>query len=191
MTDVLYVPKLTSNLFSVNAATLKGNVISFVHKYCWIRNKKKKLIGTGSLMGKLYILNYEVSNSPANKATIAGETEGSGKINLWQQRLAYVNVKQLQQLVKNSEGVDLQPEGKRNFCEVCVHGMMHWLPHTALKDINPKRDYNWYTPICVGQCKPSHLAEIVTSLLLLMTILITVGPTSWEKNLRLLKNSRK
>ena len=36
MTDVLYVPKLTSNLFSVNAATLKGNVISFGHKYCWI-----------------------------------------------------------------------------------------------------------------------------------------------------------
>ena len=29
MTDVLYVPKLTSNLFSVCAAALKGNVISF------------------------------------------------------------------------------------------------------------------------------------------------------------------
>ena len=36
MTDVLYVPKLTNNLFSVNAPTLKSNVISFDHKYCWI-----------------------------------------------------------------------------------------------------------------------------------------------------------
>ena len=131
MTDVLYVPKLTSNLFSINAATLKGNVRSFGHKYCWIRNKKRKLIGTGSPMGKLYMFNCEVLNSPADKATVAGETEGSSKINLWHQRLAHVNVKQLQQLVKNSEGADLQPEGKINFCEACVHGKMYRLPHTA------------------------------------------------------------
>ena len=97
MTDVLYVPKLTSNLFSVNAVTLKGNVISFGHKYCWIRNKIRKLIGTGSPMGKLYMLNCEVLNSPADKATVAGESEGSSKIDLWHQRNAHVNVKQLQQ----------------------------------------------------------------------------------------------
>ena len=57
MTDVFYVPQLTSNLFSVHAAALKGNVISFGHKYCWIRNKRRKLIGTGSPLGKLYKLN--------------------------------------------------------------------------------------------------------------------------------------
>ena len=149
MTDVLYVPKLTSNLFSVNAATLKGNVISFGHKYCWIRNKKRKLIGTGSPMGKLYMLNCEVLNSPADKATVAGETEGNSKIDLWHQRLAHVNVKQLQQLVKNSEGVDPQPEGKINFCEACVHGKMHRLPHTALKDIKSKERLQLvHTDVC-------------------------------------------
>lgn len=35
MTDILYVPKLTNNLFSVHAAASKGNVI-FGHKYYWI-----------------------------------------------------------------------------------------------------------------------------------------------------------
>ena len=149
MTDVLYVPKLTRNLFSVNAATLKGNVISFGHKYCWIRNKKRKLIGTSSPMGKLYMLNCEVLNSPADKATVAGETEGSSKIDLWHQRLAHVNVKQLQQLVKNSEGIDLQPEGKINFCEACVHGRMHRLPHIALKDIKSKERLQLvHTDVC-------------------------------------------
>ena len=149
MTDVFYVPKLTSNLFSVNAATLKGNVISFGHKYCWIRNKKRKLIGTSSPMGKLYMLNCEVLNSPAGKATVAGETEGSSKINLSHQRLAHVNVKQLQQLVKNSEGIDLQPEGKIKFCEACVHGKMHRLPHTALKDIKSKERLQLvHTDVC-------------------------------------------
>ena len=131
MTYVLYVPKLTSNLFSGNAATLKGNVISFGHKYCWIRNKKKKLICTGSPMGKLYMLNCEIP-------TVAEETQSSATIDLWHQRLAHVNVKQLQQLLKNLKGVDLQPEGKINFCEVCVHGKMHQLPHSALKDIKSK-----------------------------------------------------
>ena len=149
MTDVLYVPKLTSNLFSVNAATSKGNVISFGHKYCWIRNKKRKLIGTGSPMGKLYILNCEALKSPADKVTVAEETEGSSKIDLWHQRLAHVNVKQLRQLVKNSEGVDLQPEGKMKFCEACVHGKMHRLPHNALKDIKSKERLQLvHTDVC-------------------------------------------
>ena len=35
MTDVLHVPKLTNNLFSVHAATSKGNTVSFRHNdYC-------------------------------------------------------------------------------------------------------------------------------------------------------------
>ena len=40
MTDVLYVPKLTSKLFSVNAATLKGNVISFGHNIAGFETRK-------------------------------------------------------------------------------------------------------------------------------------------------------
>ena len=181
MTDVLYVPKLTSNLFSVNGATLKGNVISFGHKYCWIRNKKRKLIGTGSPMGKLYMLNCEVLNSPADKATVAGETEGSSKIDLWHQRLAHVNVKQLQQLVKNSEGVDPQPEGKINFCEACAHGKMHRLPHIALKDIKSKERLQLvHTDVCGPMQTQSFggSSYFITSLLLLTTIVITVRPTS-------------
>ena len=43
------------------------------------------------------------------------------------------------------------------FCEACVHGKIHRLPHTALKDI---KSYDWYTPMCVVQCKPSHFAVI-------------------------------
>ena len=45
MTDVLYVPKLTNNLFSVNAATTKGNTVSFRHNDYCIRNKNRKVIG--------------------------------------------------------------------------------------------------------------------------------------------------
>ena len=70
MTDVLYVPKLTNNLFSVNAAAAKGNTVSFRHKVCCIRNKNRKVIGTGSFLGKL---DCEVQQLSAEKATIAKE----------------------------------------------------------------------------------------------------------------------
>ena len=38
MIDVLYVLKLTCNLFSVRAAANKGNVVKFTGSKCWIRN---------------------------------------------------------------------------------------------------------------------------------------------------------
>ena len=149
MTDVLYVPKLTNNLFSVHAATLKGNMISFGSNYCWIRNKQRKLTGTGSPMGKLYKLNCDVVNSLADKATVAGEREGGNKTDLWHQRLAHVNLKQLHQLVKNSEGVDLQSEDKMKFCEACVQGKMHRLPHHPLKEIKSKEKLQLvHTDVC-------------------------------------------
>ena len=99
-------------------------------------------------MGKLYTLNCEELKSPVDKATVAGEIEGSS-IDLWHQRLAHVNVKQLQQLVKNLEGVDLKLEEMMNFCEACVHGKMHRVPHTALKDIKSTEKLQLvYTNVC-------------------------------------------
>ena len=38
MTDVLCVPKITNNLFSVHAATSRGNTVSFKHNDCCIWN---------------------------------------------------------------------------------------------------------------------------------------------------------
>lgn len=77
------MPKLTSNLFSVHAAALKGNMISFGHKHCWIRNKKGKLVGTSSPSGKLYELNCEVMKPMPEKAKVAGGTNEISKSDLW------------------------------------------------------------------------------------------------------------
>ena len=56
-------------------------MIQFGYRHCWIQNKKKKLIGIGSPMRKLYKLNCKVPSSSADKATVAG---GSSKTDLWQ-----------------------------------------------------------------------------------------------------------
>ena len=146
---MLYVPKLTSNLFSVHSAALKGNVVSFGHKNCWIRNQKRELIGTGSPLGKLYKLNCKVLKSSVEKAKIAGASKERSKIDLWHQRLAHVNVKQILQLVDNSTGIDLPPNEKQSFCEACVKGKMHRLPHHSLKEIkSTERLQLVYTDVC-------------------------------------------
>ena len=96
MTDVLYVPKLANNLLSVHAANSKGNTVLFRNRECCIRNKNGRVIGTGSSFGKLYFLDCETHhNVSTEKAIIAEDPASSSKIDLWHQRLAHVNHKQL------------------------------------------------------------------------------------------------
>ena len=124
---VLYVPKLTTNLFSVHAATAKGNTVSFKHESCHSQNKKGKVIGNGSPLGKLYKLDCVVQ--PVT-ATVAGVAECVNMIDLWHQRLAHVNHRQL---LQQAEVSDLQLRGKLSFCEACVKGKCHHLPHHSQK----------------------------------------------------------
>ena len=60
MYDALYVPNLKCNLkcnlFSVRAAATKGNVVKFGEAKCWIHGKSGKLLGMGTVAGKLYYL---------------------------------------------------------------------------------------------------------------------------------------
>ena len=137
-----------SNLFSVRATANQGNVVSFGRK-CWIKNSRKRLVGTGSAAGKLYKLNCKVLKSLKEEANVAGEKEASEKMDLWHRRLAHVNTGQLRQLASQAEGIDIPLKGKPSFCEACVEGKMHRLPHPPLKDIrSTKRLQLVYTDVC-------------------------------------------
>ena len=91
---MLYVPKLTINLFSVLAATSKDNIISFKHGSCHIQNKKGKVIGYGLSLGNLYKLYCTVQQFTV---TVADMTECTSMIDLWHRWLAHVNHRQLLQ----------------------------------------------------------------------------------------------
>ena len=94
MTDVLFVPKLAGNLFSVRAVARNQKVISFGHKYCWIRNKERQLVGSGSTLGKLYKLDCVVQK-PLRESVHTAKESQIGEVELWHQRLAHVNLNQL------------------------------------------------------------------------------------------------
>ncbi|XP_039457862.1 dynamin-3 isoform X2 [Oreochromis aureus] len=60
MFDVLYVPKLSMNLFSVGAAAKKGNTVKFKRTHCYIRGKNGALHGMGTQRSDgLYQLDIE------------------------------------------------------------------------------------------------------------------------------------
>ena len=73
MYDVLHVPKLACNLFSVRAAAKRGNTIKFCQSRCWIRGPKGTLEGMGSLAGKLYHLRCEVISGKENASMVTKE----------------------------------------------------------------------------------------------------------------------
>ena len=65
MYNVMYVPKLACNLFSVRAAATKGNTVKFGETKCWIRSKCGTLMGMGTLVNKLYYLDCSCSSVEA------------------------------------------------------------------------------------------------------------------------------
>ena len=57
--NVLFVPEVKSNFFSVCAATKRGNIVKFGSRKVSITNHNQRLVATGSLIDDLYILNVE------------------------------------------------------------------------------------------------------------------------------------
>ena len=89
MHDVLYVPKLACNLFSVRAATKRGNQVRFGQQRCWIRDTSGQLYGMGTLVERLYQLDCEVRYPVGEHVSAAIESS-----DLWHQRLSHLNDQQ-------------------------------------------------------------------------------------------------
>ncbi|KAL1256477.1 hypothetical protein QQF64_012022 [Cirrhinus molitorella] len=105
MYDVLYVPKLSGNLFTVGAAVKKGNAVQFKKSQCYIRNKDGDLQGMGTQRSDgLYQLDVEGSLPNCHCASSALVTAS-----LWHQRLGHT-----------TKLKDLPAEKEFPFCEACM-----------------------------------------------------------------------
>ncbi len=120
LSNVLFIPKVSTNFFSVRAATQKGNTVQFRAKKCWIRNSKKKLVATGDLNGQMYVLNS------SNKVTLAlhqVQTAVSSQFELWHQWLGHCRSKRLKEAVKKKliRGVSFPLNSEQPpFCNGCA-----------------------------------------------------------------------
>ncbi len=131
LSNVLYVPKLTSNLFSVRAAAAKGNVVKFRGNKCWISDASGRLRGTGSLANKLYKLDCE--DILKGHASVASQENSD----LWHQRLGHVHEQRLKNCIKKDlvKGICCSKMDDLSFCEACLAGKMHRKPFPVIEEI--------------------------------------------------------
>lgn len=119
MYDVLYVPDLKRNLFSICAINDKGFSFHTYKKKCEIRNNEDKIVSAGIRYGKLFKMNFSVVIS--DEANIA---EVSSPLILWHERFGHINfqaVKYTSQVFDLDKGIqkNFEKSGKP-FCETCV-----------------------------------------------------------------------
>ena len=118
--NVLYVPALGANLFSVRVLTQKDCNVNFSGNFCEIVNKGGVILAKGTLHGKLYKLDCETSGSHcANRAD-----EKVNEIDLWHQRLGHISEQNLKKVSQKEMigGMKLPKTQTQSFCESCAVG---------------------------------------------------------------------
>ena len=115
--QVLYVLKLTCNLFSVRAAAVKGKYIRFGHTKCWIRDSSGNLCGMGSLVDNCKPVSMEL-------ASIVSKEHND--LDLWHQRLGHINGSKLKEIARKGvlKGLKIPLTAELSFCEGCFEGKM-------------------------------------------------------------------
>ena len=151
--NVLYVPKLTCNLFSVRAAVSKGNAVEFGPKQCCIYDENGELRGIGSLADKLrlYQLDCQVASVASSQGTCS---------DLWHQRLGHVHESRLKKCVESREtvqGINIQKMTELSFCEGCLAGKMCRKPFPAVGEIRSMRKLQL---VHSDVCGPMHTHSI-------------------------------
>lgn len=117
--NVLYIPKLTTNLLSVSQLIAKGNKVSFKKDVCLIYNQVNELIGIANLTNGVYKLQIQRSESALLAMT------------KWHRRLGHVNSKSLEKMKEGAvEGVtfDKKADIRIQNCEVCCEGKQARFP---------------------------------------------------------------
>ena len=141
---LLYVTKLTCNLFSVRAAVAKGNAVEFGPNKCCIWDENGKLRGKGSLTDKLYQLDCQVVSS--GYASVA-----QSRSDLWHQCLGHVHESRLKKCVQNEcvQGFDIERITELSFCEGCLAGKMCRKPFPTVGRIWSTRKLQLvYSDVC-------------------------------------------
>ena len=125
--DVLYVPKLGTNLFSIGAATDSGIDANF-RKDAVVFLKNNLEVMHGQRIGKsLYHLKVIAENLNPEPTSTYSATSVKSHFQTWHQRLAHVNRKAIQKMIKLNAvtGFDLDLNNTVHpLCEGCIFGKM-------------------------------------------------------------------
>lgn len=157
--DVLYIPGLTENLFSVRHATKNGADFNFNHKGCqiWMNGE---LAAEAPCSGSDTV--YYLTGNCAQAAAVEDSSDtallsrtGKESPELWHQRYAHLGYDNLATLLKKNmvTGIGIAAEefstaGKQDLCEPCVLGKQQRLPFPASKSVTSKTLELLHTDVC-------------------------------------------
>lgn len=148
--NVLFVPELKRNLFSIG--TISDNNFSF-HAYkekCEIRGCDGKLSSVGVRYKNLYRMLFEVKVPVnCNLAQVKGCSQ-SDKLKLWHERMAHVNIRAVKNTCKQlGVGEPGLKAEKDFFCEACLTGKQSRKHHASIKsEMNYKPGEKIHTDVC-------------------------------------------
>ena len=122
--DVLHVPKLSYNLFSVSKAAEAGKVTRFNESGCQILGAKQRLIATGTRVGSLYYLGHQTSSHQVHAVTNGSQEKNE---DVWHRHYGHLGMRNLRKLAKDNlvDDFDYDTTKEVSFCEPCANGKHH------------------------------------------------------------------
>lgn len=124
--EVLYVPELKFNLYSVPAAADRGLKVVSEQEKCTIFAGDQQ-VAVGERHQNLYRMNFKVivtENDCGGEAFVHSSSKES--LQTWHERLAHQNVPHVKKFLKDM-GVQVNTQ-EEFFCDACALGKMHKLP---------------------------------------------------------------
>lgn len=116
--NVLYVPDLLSNLYSIRAATKLGMVVEYdKNNVMFVSKETKKVLIEGRLIGLLYYLEMDTINQDAKEYAYSADT-----LKDWHQRFGHISVKTINMMAKNKivEGLKIKDQNENFECLDCA-----------------------------------------------------------------------
>lgn len=120
MQNVLFVPELKRNLFSVGTVNKKHFSYHSYNDRCEIRDNEGKLSSLGVPHGSLFRMCFKVKMPLECNATQLAER--SNKIKLWHERMAHVNMRAVKNTCEKLGITEIANDTIDQFCEGCVIG---------------------------------------------------------------------
>ena len=121
LVDVLHVPDLAKNLFSVSVVAKRGYSIELQQSGCVILDKCGTVLGSGMIQDNLYALDVSETNMEFHDVNVSTNEHLE---DLWHQRYGHLSTNNLRLLrdQKLVSGMDFQSAKESEFCEGCAHG---------------------------------------------------------------------
>ena len=156
LTDVLYVPTLQRNLFSISSAAVKNIDTLYTKTGCQLLADGLVLM-EGSLEGMLYKLHIRAlpATSHANVIQTLGttsKTDSTKSLAIWHQRLCHLSYPTILAMDRTEAvtGMTLQNKNVPEFCKGCVLGKSHRhsFPSQPIRQPSLTPGYQIHADIC-------------------------------------------